>query len=132
MPKRPLDGKSRRGASEDAAAEDPAALESLFSVGIGVEATPVMVVEGDTNTGVVRVTVWLSLSPVFELEPEGSFLEDPSPFDKLAIRSPRLRDESRFCVSDVSEVVLSGVEAGEGGALVMVMLVNCRFTCRGK
>lgn len=139
MPNRPLDGRSRRGAAEDPAAEDPAAddpaaLESLFSVGIGVETTPVIVVEGDTKTGVVSVIVWLSLSPVFELELTGSFFEEPSPFDKLSMRSPRLSDESCFWVSDDSEVVPSGVEAAEGGegALVMVMLVNCRFTCRGK
>ncbi|KAK8042753.1 hypothetical protein PG994_013236 [Apiospora phragmitis] len=129
IPNKPLDGKSSRG--EDPAAEDPAALDSVFPVGIGVVTTPVIVVEGDTNTGVVRVIVWLSLSPEFDPELEGSFFDDPKPFDKLAMRSPRLSDESRFAVSDVPEVVLSGVDAAEG-ALVMVMLVNCRFTCRGK
>jgi hypothetical protein len=121
-----LDGKTMRGDP----AEDPAALDSVFPVGLGVDTTPVIVVEGDTNTGVVRVMVWLSLSLALEPELEGSFFDDPRPLDKLAMRSPRL-SESRFVVSDVSDFVLSGVEAAEG-ALVMVMLVNCRFTCRGK
>ncbi|KAK8079798.1 hypothetical protein PG997_007616 [Apiospora hydei] len=134
---KPLDGRSMRGelpedpAAEDPAAEDPAALDSVFPDGLGVATTPVIVVEGETNTGVVRVIVWLSLSPEFDPELEASSFDDPRPFDRLAMRSPRLSDESRFVVSDFSEVVLSGVEAAEG-ALVMVMLVNCRFTCRGK
>ncbi|KAK7956934.1 uncharacterized protein PG986_006156 [Apiospora aurea] len=130
---KPLDGRSMRGElPEDPAAEDlAAALDSVFPDGLGVATTPVIVVEGETNTGVVRVIVWLSLSPEFDPELEGSFFDDPRPFDRLAMRSPRLSDESRFVVSDFSEVVLSGVEEAEG-ALVMVMLVNCRFTCRGK
>ncbi|KAK8106215.1 hypothetical protein PG999_009574 [Apiospora kogelbergensis] len=123
---KPLDGRLIRGEFPD----DPAALEEPFPVGLGVLTTPVIVVDGDTKTGVVRVIVWLSLSLALEPELEGSFFDDPRPLDKLAMRSPRL-SESRFVVSDDSDLVLPGVEAAEG-ALVMVMLVNCRFTCRGK